>query len=55
MPMLLSGATAAGFLGALDSSKATMLARSFEDVCDIAIFEGKNSTVPTMRVPFFVI
>jgi hypothetical protein len=29
-----------------------MLARFFEDLCGIAVFEGKKSTVSTIRVPF---
>jgi hypothetical protein len=53
--MRLGGAAGAGFLRALDSYKAAMLARSFEDVCGISIFEGKNSTVSTMHVPFFFV
>jgi hypothetical protein len=32
-----------------------MMARSFEYVCGIAVFEGKNSTVSTIRVPFFLL
>jgi hypothetical protein len=29
-----------------------MMARFFEDVCGIAVFEGKNSAVSKIRVPF---
>jgi hypothetical protein len=36
----------------LEISKAEMMARSFEDVCGITVFEGENSTVSAIRVPF---
>jgi hypothetical protein len=40
------------FGSALDISKAEMAARYFDDVCGIAVFEVKNSTASTIRVPF---
>jgi hypothetical protein len=36
----------------LDSSNAAMAAGSFDNVCGIAVFEGNNSTVSTICVPF---
>jgi hypothetical protein len=51
VPILLKGSTGARFCSALYISKAAIVARYFDDVCGIAVFNGKNSIISTILSP----